>query len=155
MGGGPKIIGNQDNIKENDADLNSRIRPIEFIKHNPQLFHLNPFDLANQHEILGGWKTTALQLLGGVMAVAYFRGARATRTYNYYIDVHQGFGRFFFGAALGTGIGYLKFGDRQKLHNAYIAECLRRRYPASMDLHTTDLWQYKGVAASHSYYQWK
>ena len=36
MGGhGPVIIGNQSNIKEEDADLSSKIRPIELIKHNP------------------------------------------------------------------------------------------------------------------------
>ena len=35
MGGGPKIAGNPANIKEEDADLSSKIRPIELIKHNP------------------------------------------------------------------------------------------------------------------------
>ena len=155
MGGGPKIVGNPENIKEDDAELSSRIRPIELIKHNPQLFHMNFFDVGQQYEILGGYKTFAMQLLGGVLAFAYFRGGRATRSYNYYTDVHGGFFRFFFGAAVGTGIGYLKFGDRQKMHNAYVAERLRKRYPASIDLHASDLWQYKGVPASHSFYQWK
>ena len=155
MGGGPKIIGNPENIKEEDAELNNRIRPVEFIKHNPQLFHMNFFDVSQQYEILGGYKTLTMQLLGGVLAFAYFRGGRATRSYNYYMDVHGGMFRAFFGATVGTGIGYLKFGDRQKMHNAYVAERLRKRYPASLDLHTTDLWQYKGVQASHSFYQWK
>ena len=68
MGGGPKIVGNPENIKEADAELSSRIRPIEFIKHNPQLFHMNFFDVSQQYEILGGYKTLAMQLLGGVMA---------------------------------------------------------------------------------------
>ena len=49
-------------------------------------------------------------------------------------------GRFAFGAMLGLTFGYLKWGDRQKLGNAYVAERLRRRYPESMGLNTADLW---------------
>ena len=154
MGGG-NIHGNPENIQEADADLKQRIRPIELIKHNPQLFHLDFYDLSNHWAIVGGAKTAALAAIGGAISVAYFMGGRATRPYNFYVNTHMGFGRFFFGAMLGTGVGYLKFGDRQLLHNAYVAERLRRRYPASMDLKATDLWQFKGVPASHHFYQWK
>ena len=35
MGGGHHIAGNPNNIKEADADLSSKIRGIELIKHNP------------------------------------------------------------------------------------------------------------------------
>ena len=37
MGGGhgPNIVGNPENIKEDDATLSEKIRPIELIKHNP------------------------------------------------------------------------------------------------------------------------
>lgn len=47
MGGGhgPQIEGNQNNIKEEDATLSQRIRGIEFIKHNPQLFYADFFSL--------------------------------------------------------------------------------------------------------------
>ena len=111
MGGG-SIHGNPDAIKENDEDLKNRIRPIEFIKHNPQLFHLNFFSLSNQWEIAGGFKTCCLSLLGGTLALSYFFAARTHRPYNFYIDTHMGFLRFFFGASLGGAAGYLKFGDR-------------------------------------------
>ena len=48
MGGhGPVIHGNPNNIKEDDADLSSRIRDVNLIKHNPQLFYLNFFDFNN------------------------------------------------------------------------------------------------------------
>jgi len=76
----------------------------------------------------------------------------AARPANFYFNTHQGFGRFFAGAIIGLGVGYMKFGDRQRLHNAWVAERLRRRYPESMSLHATDLWQYKGVHAAHEYY---
>ena len=155
MGGGPHIEGNQNNLKEADDDLKNRIRPIELVKHNPQLFHLNFWSSQNQYDILGGGKTCLLALIGGFTALAYFRAGRLTRPYNYYVDVHLGFGRFFFGAIVGTGVGYLKWGDRQKLHNAYTAERLRKRYPQCLELKSTDLWQYKGVEATHGFYGWK
>ena len=156
MGGhGPHIAGNPDNVKEEDATLSAKIRPIELIKHNPQLFHLEFFNMANQYEILGGGKTVFLAALGGTLSVAYFLGGRGTRPLNFYVNTHMGMARFFFGASLGTGAGYLKWGDRQKFHNAYVAEKLRRRYPAAMELTASDLWQYKGVEAAHHFYQYK
>ncbi len=48
----------------------------------------------------------------------------------------------------------MKFGDRQKLHNAWVAERLRRRYPASKSLTAHDLWQFKGIKATHDFYRW-
>ena len=152
MGGGPHIEGNPNNIKEEDAELSQKIRPIELIKHNPQLFHLEFWNAYNMFDILGGAKTCFLAVVGGTISTQYFLGQRAAKPYNFYINAHQGFGRFAFGALLGLGIGYLKWGDRQRMHNAYVAERLRRRYPESMSLGATDLWQYKGVAASHPYY---
>lgn len=82
-------------------------------------------------------------------------GGRRTKPYNYYVNLHQGFGRIAFGGLLGGAFGYSKFGDRQKLHNAWVAERLRRRYPESMSLTTSDLWQYKGVAADQDFYKWR
>ena len=157
MGGGhgPHLEGNPNNLKEDDADLSAKIRPIELIKHNPQVFHLEFFSMANQYEILGGAKTMFLAALGGTLATAYFLGGRATRPLNFYHNTHMGFLRFFAGAGLGLGIGYNKWGDRQKMHNAFVAEKLRRRYPASMELHTKDLWQYKGVTAPYHFYMYK
>ena len=112
MGGGPHIEGNQNNIKEEDADLSSKIRPIEFIKHNPQLFHMDFWNLGNMYEILGGAKTCFLSVVGGTIATQYFLGKRSLMSYNFYINVHQGMGRFAFGALIGLGLGYMKWGDR-------------------------------------------
>ena len=60
------------------------------------------------------------------------------------------------GFVLGAAVGFHKFGDRQKLHNAWVAERLRRRYPESMNLVVAsgDLWKFKGVHAPHEFYKW-
>ena len=63
-------------------------------------------------EILGGSKTVFSGLVGGTIAANYFLGKRATLSYNYYINLHMGMFRFAFGALLGLGVGYLKWGDR-------------------------------------------
>ena len=138
--GGHTIPGNPNNVKEEDADMSSRIRNIELIKHNPQLFHLDFFNLSNHFDIVGGVKTAAFAVIGGSMALSYYMGAAKQRPYNFYTLWHMGLWRFAFGATLGGAFGYSKFGDRQKLHNAWVAERLRRRYPESKSLHTSDLW---------------
>ncbi len=149
------IEGNPQNIKETDAELQGKIRRIELIKHNPQLFHLAPFSFNNIYDVSGGFKTLAFTVAGGLIAVSYFVNQAAYRPYNFYVLVHQSFGRFLFGSAIGGTWGFLKFGDRQKLHNAWVAERLRRRYPESKSLAATDLWQYKDIEASHEYYRWR
>jgi hypothetical protein len=48
----------------------------------------------------------------------------------------------------------MKFGDRQRLHNAWVAERLRRRYPDSLLIEEHDLYRFKGIKAGHHYYRW-
>ena len=156
MGGhGHHIAGNLNNTKEDDKDIVNRIRPIELIKHNPQVFHLSFFDLCNQFEVAGGVKTLGFALVGGWVSYSYFVNAMRSRPYNFYVNLHQGFLRFMFGFGVGGAWGMSKFGDRQKLHNAYVAERLRRRYPESMSLKVDELWQYKDVPATHEFYRWR
>ena len=158
MGGGhgPHIVGNPNNIQEADAELAGKIRSIELIKHNPQLFHRNLADPMTVCELMGGAKTAALGVGMGVLFAGYYLGGRShAKTYNFYINTHVGFFRFFLGTAVGLGIGHVKWGDRQAMHNAWVAERLRKRYPAAMNLNAHDLWQYKGVPASHQFYQYK
>ena len=157
MGGGHgvHVEGNPNNIQEADAELGLRIRPIELIKHNPQVFYLNFFDFSNHYEVVGGAKTFAFAAVGGWLGLTYFLNGMRTRPYNFYNNIHQGFLRGAFGALLGGYFGFLKFGDRQKMHNAWVAERLRRRYPESKALAATDLWQYKYVEAPHEFYRWR
>ena len=93
--------------------------------------------------------------IGGFASLMYFKAGQATRPYNFYMNLHNGFVRLLFGSFIGGAIGYNKFGDRQKLHNAWVAERLRRRYPEAMSLTTANLWQFKGVTASQEFYRWR
>ena len=58
------------------------------------------------------------------------------------------------GFAVGSFIGYMKFGDRQRLHNAWVAERLKRRYPECVNLDAHDLWKLKGIKPRHEFYRW-
>ena len=141
MGGhGPHIHGNPNNLQEDDATISHKIRSIELVKHNPQAFYLNFFDFSNHYNVAGGAKTLSFAVIGGWLSLTYFLGAMRTRPYNFYVNMHQGFGRFMFGFMLGGAFGYTKFGDRQRLHNAWIAERLRRRYPEAKSLSQDNLW---------------
>jgi len=62
--------------------------------------------------------------------------------------------RVLLGAAIGGWAGYMRFGDRQRLHNAWVAERLRRRYPETLSLDETNLWRFKGIKANHTFYKW-
>ena len=129
-----------------------KIQSIETIKYNPNMFHLNFTDPQTFCCVIGGAPTAALGVTGAVLSYGYY--AAQARAFNQYTNGLRVQGRLLFGAVLGLSFGYIKFGDRQKVHNAYVAEKLRRRYPESMELHETDLWRFKGVKAPHAYYKW-
>lgn len=153
MGGsGAHAIPNERNIQETDEQMLSKIQLIETIKHNPNHFHLEALDVSNIYSILGGAPTVGFGVFGAFASYSYY--AAQARPYHFYANNIRIFGRLTFGLSLGLAFGYLKFGDRQRLHNAYVAERLRRRYPESMNLATTDLWKFKGVKAPQSYYKW-
>ena len=155
MGGGhgPHIVGNENNMQETDEAMRGKIQLVELVKFNPQNFHLDFWDAGNMYTILGGAPTVTFGVLGAVSSLAYYQAAGASR--NFYTNNMRVTGRLFFGCTLGLAIGYKFFGDRQRLHNAYVAERLRRRYPESMGLHQTDLWKLKGVHAPHDFYRWQ
>ena len=136
MGGhGDAIHGNPTNIQETDEDIRGHIQNIELVKHNPQFFWLNFWDFNNHFEIVGGARTLGVALIGASLSYSLFsRRYTSLGGANAYHILHQGFGRVLFGGAIGGAFGYVKFGDRQRLHNAWIAERLRRRYPESKTL---------------------
>eukprot|EP00353_Schmidingerella_taraikaensis_P009375 CAMPEP_0185577642 /NCGR_PEP_ID=MMETSP0434-20130131/10606_1 /TAXON_ID=626734 ORGANISM="Favella taraikaensis, Strain Fe Narragansett Bay" /NCGR_SAMPLE_ID=MMETSP0434 /ASSEMBLY_ACC=CAM_ASM_000379 /LENGTH=140 /DNA_ID=CAMNT_0028195267 /DNA_START=55 /DNA_END=477 /DNA_ORIENTATION=+ len=140
-------------MKETDEEMRSKIQRIELVKFNPNNFHMEFFDANNMFAILGGAPTMIMGGLGAAGSVAYYQAGGASK--NFYINNMRVAGRSMFGLSLGLAAGYLRFGDRQRLHNAYVAERLRRRYPESMGLHEQDLWRCKGVSAPHEIYQWK
>ena len=131
-----------------------KIRSIELIKHNPKHFALWPYDLGNIYTILGGWKTLTLSFTGSYVAYAYYLARVRHNPITFYAGILVSSSRLGLGFATGIAIGYLKFGDRQRLHNAWVAERLKRRYPESQKLSTTDLWQFKGKKADWDFYRW-
>ena len=76
------------------------------------MFYLNFWDINNHFEVLGGAKTLTYALAGGWLALMYFKGGMAGRPVNYYHNIHNGILRFLLGSTVGTGVGYLHFGDR-------------------------------------------
>jgi len=105
--------------------------------------------------ILGGAPTAAYAAIGAAISVGYYKNQAASMKWNFYINNTRVFQRLVFGATLGLACGYMQFGDRQTLHNAWVAERLRRRYPESMTLNAQDLWSLKGVKTSQEFYRWQ
>lgn len=141
-------------VQETDVELTQRIRSIELIKHNPNVFHINPFDFGKSLEIAGGLGFEASVLTGAGFGWWYYAQRTRLNPATFYTGIALAFSRIFLGAVVGGWVGYLKFGDRQRLHNAWVAERLRRRYPDSLNLTAHDLWRFKGVKADQHYYRW-
>ena len=119
-------------IFEPDEQMPLKIRPIELIKHNPNMFHIEVSDMPKIYEILGGHEWLGSTVFGGILGWFYY--SRKPNQGTFYMRLNRLYTRIILGAFIGAWIGYMKFGDRQRLHNAWVAERLRRRYPESMNL---------------------
>ena len=146
--------GNPNNIQETDSEITSKIRPIELIKHNPNLFHLWIYNPTNIFTILGGPGYAACATSGALFGYLYYSLKLKHNQPSFYARIFLTASRVALGFFVGSAIGYNKFGDRQRLHNAWVAERLRRRYPESLELNAHDLWRLKGVKASQEFYRW-
>ena len=154
MGGHGHNEGNPNNFQETDEDMPLKIRPIDLIKYNPNMFHLWIYNPANVMNILGGGKTEVSALVGGLFGYWYYQQRLRSVPATFYARIMHTTARVVAGALVGTTVGYLKFGDRQRLHNAFVAERLRRRYPDALELDTQNLWKFKGVKPHHHFYKW-
>ncbi len=141
-------------VKEKDEDLVYKIRTIELIKHNPNLFHLWIWNPSNWYNVLGGTHFLLSTGLGGAIGWWYFAQKLKYNSETYYSKMFKRSARVGLGLFLGAVVGYFKFADRQRLHNAWVAERLRRRYPESLNLDTTDLYRFKGIKSTQEYYKW-
>ena len=141
-------------MKESDEEMLHKIQRIEMIKHCPNHWHLEFFDPMNMFNILGGTGTALYSGIGAGLAVVYFRNSVQHQTFNLYSYNMRMLGRAKFGMLVGLAAGYMQFGDRQRLHNAWVAERLRRRYPDSKSLQASDLYTLKGKKAGHEFYKW-
>lgn len=106
------IEGNSKNIQESNEDLTAKIRSIELIKHSPNTFHMNAFTLSNIWTIIGGFKTGVCTLAGSAIAWQYYAIRLQHNPAFFYQRIMIGASRVILGAAVGTGLGYAKFGDR-------------------------------------------
>ncbi len=141
-------------VPEADSELPLRARSLELIKHNPNLFHVDIFDACKLWTIVGGWNTLACEFVGGAFGYWYYAQRTRLNPATFYTGIALSFSRMFLGAAIGGAVGFLKFGDRQRVHNAWVAERLRRRYPDTLNLDVHDLYRFKGVKANHHFYKW-
>lgn len=115
-------------------------------------FHLDFYNPTNWFNVIGGIPTITIGVFGALFSYNYY--ASQSRIYNYYANITRSIGRLGFGFSAGLAIGIWKFGDRQRLHNAWVAERLIRRYPESMTLSEHDLYRCKGIKAPHAFYRW-
>jgi hypothetical protein len=143
---------NMNAMKETDEEMLGKIQFIELVKFNPMHFHMECFNAFNMYTILGGAPSMVTGGLGAMFSYSYF--ASQSRIHNEYARILRTTGRLVFGFIVGVAIGYQRFGDRQRLHNAYVAERLVRRHPEAMELHEHDLYRCKDVKAPHEYYKW-
>lgn len=141
-------------IQETDEELLYKIRQIELIKHNPNHFNVSISDLGTGFQILGGGSWLACTTVGALFGHQYYKLKLRHNPATFYASILVSFSRLFLGAVVGGSVGYMKFADRQRLHNAWVSERLRRRYPEALGLDQHDLWKLKGVRATHQFYKW-
>ena len=141
-------------FEEPDAELPYRIRSIDLVKQNPSLFRVYAYNPKAVFEISGGVETMLCATGGAFFANWYYAKSRALIPDTFYTAIFRRWTRGFLGFAVGGALGYLKFGDRQRLNNAYSAERLVRRYPEAKSIGTRDLWKLKHQKAQHEFYRW-
>ena len=144
-------------VHENDEDLPYRIRPIQLVMHNPNFFWVSPWDARKSLEVVGGLPWLLSTTVGAGVAVTYYKfgQAHSAAPSTFYVNVFRTWGRLLFGAAIGGFVGYLRFGDRQRLHNAYTSYRLRRRYPGAINITETNISKHKGHRCHHDAYEFQ
>jgi len=125
---------NPNAIQESDEQMPLKIREIDLVKYNPNMFHVGIFDVSKGLNILGGASWLLSTAAGGLFGYWYFTMKLKHNPTTFYTGILLTASRVALGATVGGAIGYMKFGDRQRIHNAWVAERLRRRYPEALDL---------------------
>lgn len=145
---------NMDNIQEADGELAYKVRSIDLIKHNPNLFYMKALSPATWYEVLGGIKGTLCAVGGAALSWQYYQLRLARTPAHFYQSIWISGWRIMLGLTVGGWVGFMKFGDRQRMHNAWVSERLRRRYPDAVNIKETDIWRFKGIPARHEFYRW-
>ncbi|CAI2375946.1 unnamed protein product [Moneuplotes crassus] len=142
--------------QETDQDLPFKIRPIQLVMHNPNFFWVHPLDTSKSIQVLGGAGFLFSAFAGAGISLTYYKFNQATSVpATFYQNVFKTWGRLLFGLAIGGYVGYLRFGDRQRLHNAYTSYRLRRRYPGAINITEKDIWKHKGHKCHNHIYEFQ
>ena len=144
----------EEDTRTSDHQLPHYIQPIDLVKHNPTTFWHNWKHFGESYEILGGNRWGLTTFGGAAFAVAYFNARNSNLPTTYYKKIGHVWGRIIFGGFLGAAFGYWKFADRQRIHNAYTADRLYRRYPECKSITTTGLSELRGKTPHQEYYRW-
>lgn len=103
---------NTNNIPESDEELTQKIRPIELIKHNPNLFHVWIYNPVNVFNILGGVGYSVCAGSGALFGYFYYNLKLKHNQPTFYAKIFLTASRVGLGFLVGSAIGYNKFGDR-------------------------------------------
>ena len=141
--------------QEPDEELKHKIRPVDLVMHNPNYFWLSPYDTKNVVETMGGAPWVMSTAVGAAISLTYYKFGQSHVKSTFYVNNMRLWGRFIVGASIGGFIGFLRFGDRQRLHNAYTSYRVRKRYAESINIEEKNIWKHKGQAPHQEYYQWR
>jgi len=132
----------EDKTTTTDDKLKLKLRDLNLIKHNPNVFTNREGGVYN---ILGGNRMALFTLLGGFSAYYYRHQANVTRGVSKRIGIWNKNIAFIYGATLGFLFSVGNFGKTQILMNDYYAQCLFKRFPDSKKLTTDNLWQKRNI----------
>ena len=141
--------------QEPDEELQFKIRPINLVMHNPNLFWVSPYDPVKAVQTLGGLPWLMSAGTGVALSLTYYKFSQSSIKSTFYVNTMRMWGRAIVGLAIGGLVGFYRFGDRQRLHNAYTSYRIRRRYKESINIETKDIWKYKGHKPHEEFYQWR
>ena len=120
-----------------DDQLKLKLRDINLIKHNPNLFtnRNGAFDL------LGGWKTTAIIFGTAILLSFYSKKANSIAGIRYREGWWNRNLHFLLGGALGTAYSFLYFVKWQVLINDYFAQFLLKRFKDAKNVNRSNIWK--------------
>lgn len=132
-----------------DHQLKYKLRTLNLIKHNPNLFT----NREGAFELLGGYRTLITTLLFGGVFAAYRHRANALRG----ISVREGIWftnvYFLFGSSIGLLYSSAFFLQWQILLNDYYSQFLFKRYKASAGQSKQNIYQLRNVENEDECYQ--
>jgi hypothetical protein len=141
-------------VLEKDSILKLKIRPVSMIKRNPSLFYVNPFT-EEAYEMIGGHKFIGLSSVFGFLNVASYQYMIRTQKIQQYTRRFYSLAHFSAGFIIAGFFAYHLLADKQRIHNAYIAHRLFKRYPQSKSLKNTHLYAQRLSNHEEEFYKWK